>query len=244
LLFLFHRLKTQVKTFNMMLPSSLLVSLFLLSSTTFADDGQYHPNQYEGVTTTAAAVTQETVTAKAFGSATAVAPTAVISVTKATGTVKATGIVSQAPTGTAAAATGGWEDTVTWPVGCESWANPCPPGAHISGGAIAGTGYPSGYDNGFTSYLTETDSNGVVTGMPTKATVAAGVETTGAATTLKTSASASGNRTVNLSNPSSTQNGFSTDTSSAQQTNDAGRAVFVRNSVLMVVVAVLVAMLC
>ncbi|KAF2399330.1 hypothetical protein EJ06DRAFT_531648 [Trichodelitschia bisporula] len=36
------------------------------------------------------------------------------------------------------AAGGDWQTAVTWPAGCETWANPCPPGAHIAGGSIVG----------------------------------------------------------------------------------------------------------
>ena len=70
------------------------------------------------------------------------------------------------------ASQGGWEYSVTWPAGCQTWANPCPSGAHISGGSAAGG---AAYTNGFTSYLTETNSQGVITGMPSVATVGAGV---------------------------------------------------------------------
>lgn len=232
----------------MILPSSLLVSLFLLTTSTLADDGQYHPDEYSGgsgATTTADAASEITVTAQAFGSASA--PTAVISAT-ATATDKATGIVSpkattKAATGTAAASTGGdWQMQVTWPVGCESWANPCPPGAHISGGGIAGgaSATSSGeYTNGFTSYLTETDSNGVITGMPTKVTVAAGVETASAAPTTLTTATS--NKTVNLSSPSSTQDGFSAGTSSAlSSSSGTGRTMVAGGSTVMAVAGFIV----
>lgn len=89
--------------------------------------------------------------------------------------------LTSAPVETSAAAQGSanWETQVTWPAGCESWANPCPAGAHISGGSTAGganTAMESGsYTNAFTSYTTMTNSEGVITGQPSKATVAAGV---------------------------------------------------------------------
>ncbi|KPI44247.1 uncharacterized protein AB675_8593 [Cyphellophora attinorum] len=80
-----------------------------------------------------------------------------------------------------AAAPVDWATVVTWPAGCESWANPCPAGAKTSGvaptpAAEAPATWSSdpNYTNGFTSYLTETDSNGVITGMPPKATSAGG----------------------------------------------------------------------
>jgi hypothetical protein len=167
----------------MLLPSSLLVSLFLLTAPALAapaDDGQWHPagtaNQGAGagtVQTQTEAATQ--VTATRVGTTTA----ALVATAKAqTGTVAAD-----------------WQTVVTWPAGCEKWANPCPPGAPIAGGGVAGGHTATGraqptvtadvgaatslaYENGFTSYTTMTDENGVITGMPSKATVAAGVETT------------------------------------------------------------------
>ena len=67
---------------------------------------------------------------------------------------------------------------VTWPAGCETWANPCPASAIVS--AAVATAAPeswssaSDYTNGFTSYTTMTNSNGIITGMPPKATIASG----------------------------------------------------------------------
>jgi hypothetical protein len=76
-----------------------------------------------------------------------------------------------------------WRTRQTWPVGCEEWANPCPQGVPLEGGGTARTlpnnfvpvGSQSGYTNGFTSFLSMTDANGVVTGMPPVATLPAGV---------------------------------------------------------------------
>jgi len=76
-----------------------------------------------------------------------------------------------------------WRTRATWPVGCEEWANPCPQGVPLEDGGTARTlphnyvpvGSQSGYTNGFTSFLTMTDANGVVTGMPPVATLPAGV---------------------------------------------------------------------
>ncbi len=111
--------------------------------------------------------------------------------------------VTTAPTATAAAG-GDWAQSVTWPAGCELWENPCPAGAMTSGVAPTATAvvWPAGceswanpcpasaavasapasvwssasdYTNPFTSYTTMTNSNGIITGMPPKATVAGGV---------------------------------------------------------------------
>ena len=66
---------------------------------------------------------------------------------------------------------------VTWPAGCESWANPCPASAIMSAAPAGETAWSSAsdYTNPFTSYTTMTNSNGIITGMPPKATVASGV---------------------------------------------------------------------
>lgn len=176
----------------MFLPSSLLVTLFLLTSPSLAapaDDGQWHPAGTVAVANTGVGVGAAQ---SQWQAATQVAATWVATTPAA---LAATG---KAQTGTAAAA-GDWQTVVTWPAGCEKWANPCPPGAPIVGGGVAGGHAATGhvqptvtadvgaatslaYENGFTSYTTQTDENGVITGMPSKATVAAGV-----ATTLKTS---------------------------------------------------------
>lgn len=112
-----------------------------------------------------------------------------------------------------------WQKSVTWPAGCQSWANPCPSGAIIAGGGVAAaaTNNPANpaitptapYSNDFTSYTTQTDSRGVITGMPSVATVAAGVSSS-ASTTLTTSVR--GNLTT-TQRSSSTQSGFSQSTS-------------------------------
>jgi hypothetical protein len=177
----------------MLLPASLLISLFLLTNPStsspiampVADDGMWHPSSYAGAatvaTTTAAAVagsvgvpySQMTISAVA-GETT----TAAVEATSWHATTTAAVAVTKATTvATAAAASGDWQSVVTWPSGCHSWANPCPSDAIVSGAT---------YTNGFTSYTTETDSNGVITGMPAKATVAAGVS----ASTLSTAAKA------------------------------------------------------
>ncbi|KIW02881.1 uncharacterized protein PV09_05931 [Verruconis gallopava] len=215
----------------MMRPSSILVSLALLTSATLADDGQYHPDQYgAGTTTGTATATLRTYTAQAYGTATT-SPTTVV----ASQLDKTSGAGSQV-TATAsendATATAGWESQVTWPAGCEEWANPCPSGAHISGGSIAG------YTNGFTSFLTETNSNGVITGMPSKATIPAGVQTTSISATTLLTATSTSNSTSAPSSASSTQSGFTTGTSSAQQSNGAGINTVSAFSMLLVVAAV------
>jgi hypothetical protein len=204
----------------MLLPSSLLISLFLLTTPSFAvDDGQWHASSAGG---------QATTTAVAAGYTTATAAT------KAT-TIAAVG--SQA----SAAAGGDWQSAVTWPAGCETWANPCPPGAHISGGGVAGgkTGAvpysqmsvtanagesapPSGYENGFTSYTTMTNSDGVITGMPPKATIAAGVSDTTLATVAKSKNSTYSTPTGAAA--SSTQNGFSFQTATSRPVSTGAAA--------------------
>ena len=196
----------------MTLIPSLLVSFFLIASPCLAapasgDDGQYYPVSQAATTTTAAAITA--------------APAAPI----------------QTYTGT-----GDWATAVTWPAGCESWANPCPPGAPIAGGGVAGgahtatdkpqgTGSTAPYENGFTSYTTMTDANGVITGMPPKATIPAGVT----ASTLVTSVKSSGNYSLtSIGSKTGTQTGFGFSTStqpasanSASQNAAGGAALFV-----------------
>lgn len=121
--------------------------------------------------------------------------------------------ITSAPVETSVAAqatgTADWETQVTWPAGCESWANPCPAGAHISGGSVAGgstnTAEESGYTNAFTSLTSMTNSVGIITGMPSKATVAAGV-TSSAGSTLQTLA---------VSNSQSAQSSIVTPTGSS-----------------------------
>jgi len=233
----------------MMLPSSLLTAIFLLATSTSAapapaaDDGQWHPEQYGG-----AAVAS---TADSYGAATAILGSAAMG--KPTMTVQTKPLDTTAPTyplvaasqtkavvasgavaGTVTAAS--WESEVTWPAGCESWANPCPPGAKISGGGVAG------YTNGFTSYLTETDSNGVITGMPTKATVAAGV--TEAPSTMLTSTKAASNATFSSKGPSSTRTGFSSgQTEPVQSTGGAGALTIFSTSSVLIVGAVMAMLL-
>lgn len=101
-----------------------------------------------------------------------------------------------APIVATSAAPVNWETAVTWPAGCESWANPCPAGALTSGMAPTPTAvtWPAGcqtwadpcpatalvsagepYSNPFTSYTTMTNSAGIITGMPSVATSAGGV---------------------------------------------------------------------
>jgi hypothetical protein len=210
-----------IHTYNMMLPSSLLASIFLLTTTAYAqDNGQWRPSQYGG-----AAASVPTVQTSPLDTT---AATPALVQTTAKGSAGAAAIVA---TDVPTPATGGWESQVTWPAGCESWANPCPPGAKISGGGVAG------YTNGFTSFLTETDSNGVITGMPTKATIAAGVSE--AATTLSISTRSS-NETFSSRTPSSTQAGFSIETDGPAQSNGAG-ATAVSG---LVIVAAAFALLC
>ena len=127
------------------------------------------------------------------------------------------------PTGNAAP---NWETIVTWPAGCETWANPCPPGAHISGGSTAGD---ASYTNGFTSYTTMTNSEGVITGMPSVATVAAGISTTLSTATVGAASSGANDSSGTFVVPtgSSTTNGFvvGTATGSVKGSTSTGGAV-------------------
>ncbi|KAF2429641.1 hypothetical protein EJ08DRAFT_271234 [Tothia fuscella] len=211
----------------MFLPSSLLVTIFLITSPSLAlpapvaDDGMWHP---AGVAQTQ--VTQST--------AAVVVTTALANPIVAATTAKAQ------IAGTATAVAGGdWQTAVTWPAGCEKWANPCPAGAAQVGGghAATGTGYiqPTitavvgsatsiAYENGFTSYTTMTDENGVITGMPSKATIAAGVPTT-LGTAIKSAArnsSAAMSQTLEAATSSSRPTGFSQASASAQRATGAG----------------------
>jgi hypothetical protein len=227
-------------TIMMLLPSSLLISLFLLThqSTALpvADDGMWHPASYTSV-------------APIVVSATAGVTPPVHATTAAVAVSKATTL--------AQAASADWQTAVTWPAGCESWANPCPAGAHISGGAVATgvasqltvtgiDGVTTPYENGFTSYTTMTDSNGVITGMPAKATVAAGVT----ANTLSTAvAKATGNSSVAsgslaAASSSKTQSGFTLSTSKANAaTNGAASKKALGGAALFGIVSVIAALL-
>jgi hypothetical protein len=214
-----QKLHPHIKKVNMMLPSSLLASIFLFLASTkaapaplaAADDGQWRPAQYGGSLIAGSGVpaVSPTVQTKPLDTTAATPLLVAASQTKGVATAAAT----KAGTLTAAA----WESSVTWPAGCELWANPCPSGAIISGGGVAG------YTNGFTSYLTETNSDGIITGMPPVATVAAGVTGKADASTLSTITRGSSNDTITSSRtPSSTLTGFSSGQSdSPLQSNDA-----------------------
>jgi hypothetical protein len=144
----------------------------------------------------------------------------------------------------ATATAAGWDDwqtVVTWPAGCESWANPCPSGAHVAGGGKTTTETATGtasYENGFTSYTTMTDANGVITGMPSKATIPAGVIMTQGTTLVTAVKSAVGNSSFTSKTPS--QSGVSPltttfPTSAASQVRALGSAAFI--AALSVIVA-------
>lgn len=182
------------------LPSSLIFSILLLTTPSLsapapapvADDGMWHPAGQAQASTWAPTATTPT--------AGAGVPYSQMTVTAKDGVTSSkvtTPVV--APTALTSAAAGDWQTAVTWPAGCELWANPCPSGAHVIGGATV-TGAISGtatgtasYENGFTSYTTMTDANGVITGMPPKATLAAGVTAkVSNSTTLSTITSSSG----------------------------------------------------
>jgi hypothetical protein len=226
------------------LPSTLLISLFLTlpisASPIAADDGMWHPSGVQAGTTatTALAVatgkpyTQMTVTAAAGETTTAAThamTTAAVAVTKAS---------------SVAAAGGDWQASVTWPAGCEAWANPCPAGAHISGGGIAGGAGATGssaYENGFTSYTTMTDANGVITGMPPKATVAAGVSTM--STAIKASNSSAAATTVAAMSSKTSSGTFSFATTKAAQSNGAAEMKVFGSFTLIAAVGTLFALL-
>jgi len=140
-------------------------------------------------------------------------------------TYAVTSAPNASPTGSAVP---NWETIVTWPAGCETWANPCPPGAHIAGGSTAGD---ASYTNGFTSYTTMTNSEGVITGMPSVATVAAGMSTTlSTATAGAASSGANDDSSSTFAVPtgsSTTTNGFvvGTATRSVKGSTSTGGAV-------------------
>ena len=192
--------------------NSLLSSLTLVTLA-LADDGLWHP----GTTQVAAAGGQWGASAPAANQWTqAATPTIVVS----------------APTQAPPAASGDWQLSVTWPAGCEKWANPCPPGAPISGGGIAGGATASGagtksYENPFTSYTTLTNSAGVITGMPAVSTVPAGVSNTASGSTLSTavrSGAISTTARANLSASATTRAGFSVETTTSARPMFVGAA--------------------
>jgi hypothetical protein len=150
--------------------------------------------------------------------------------------------VTAAPVAATTAAVQNWETIVTWPAGCESWANPCPAGAHVAGGGAAATGTvkaaaaASGsvsvsnsdepYENPFTIYTTMTNSDGVITGMPPVATVAAGVtDATTLSTVTRTSSSSSSSFSFNAG-ASSSAAARPTANAAASERTVAGAAVF------------------
>jgi hypothetical protein len=107
----------------MQLPA-FVAYIAVLVGTSLADDGLYHPQSYAGFQ------------GSGNGNANANSPTAVASINTFTA---ATTISAKAQaTSAATAAPVNWQTQVTWPAGCESWANPCPPGAIIVGGSTAG----------------------------------------------------------------------------------------------------------
>jgi hypothetical protein len=126
-----------------------------------------------------------------------------------------------------------WLTQVTYPAGCQSWANPCPSGAVIAGGGEATAAAPTvtdsaawgssdaSYTNGFTSFTTMTNSEGIITGMPSKATIAAGVTTTPSFQTSMASMSsaASSASTIDVFGANAT-----TTTPSASSTTSSGFA--------------------
>ncbi|KAE9969083.1 hypothetical protein BLS_008245 [Venturia inaequalis] len=195
------------------LPSSLILSILLLTTKSLsapapapvADDGMWHPAGQAQASTWAATATTPTWQGSTISGA-----GVPYSQMTATAPGSQTTTPAVAPTALTSAASGTWQTAVTWPAGCELWANPCPPGAHVIGGATVtgatATGTAS-YENGFTSYTSMTDANGVITGMPPKATVAAGV--TGHAsnsTTLSTKTGSSGSSsTGSFSQPSASK---------------------------------------
>jgi hypothetical protein len=189
-----------------------------------ADDGMWHPSGAQASTwtpTTTAAAGSLKPSASSAG-----VPYSQMAVTAKDGATasKVTSLTVAATVATPSAGAD-WQSAVTWPAGCETWANPCPPGAHIVGGATA-TGGAAGtatgtdsYENGFTSYTTMTDSNGVITGMPPKATIAAGVTvkpSSNSSVTLKTLTSSPGS--------SGTSSGFSFSSSTAKPATANGAA--------------------
>jgi membrane-associated protease RseP (regulator of RpoE activity) len=183
--------------------------------------------QYGGGATTSAAASWQATSSAAAG-ASWTATSAAYSQVTITGQSAATAVTS-APHATGSAAAGGWEQSVTWPAGCQTWANPCPSGAHVSGGSVVGgqaaTSEASGYTNGFTSYTTMTNSDGVITGMPSKATVAAGVSTiVSGGSTLSTVTLTSGNGSVITPTGSKTQTGFSAASTSSVRATFTGAA--------------------
>ena len=208
-----------------------LASVFVLATTASAqNDGQWHPSGYAA----GGAAVSPTVQTWPLDTTAPTPSMPVVKTTKQTGVV----VASAAGTATAKAATGttdSWESQVTWPAGCEPWANPCPPGAKISGGGVAG------YTNGFTSYTTETDSNGVITGMPTKATIAAGVSEAAQPTTMSTISAAS-NATLATSSrsPTRSSSGFSVQTQSAS--GATANAAFTASG--LIIVGAVMAFLC
>jgi hypothetical protein len=204
------------------MPSSVLLSIFLLTAPTLsapaqADDGMWHPAGQDQASTWA--------------------PTATLAAASWKSSETATKATTKAVAATVATPVAGadWQTAVTWPAGCELWANPCPPGAKIAGA----TGTAS-YENPFTSYTTMTDENGVITGMPPKATVAAGVtakSTSNSSVTLKTLTSTSGSST--------TVSGFNFGSSATARpsTVTTNGAAGLRTSFLLGAVAVVAALL-
>jgi hypothetical protein len=234
------------------LPSSLILSIFLLTAPSLsapapapvADDGMWHPAGQSQASTWAPTTTLAATSLKPSVSGAGI-PYSQMTVSASVGetSTKATTKAVAATVATPAAGAD-WQTAVTWPAGCESWANPCPAGAHISGGATAtgaagsatGTG---SYENGFTSYTTMTDSNGVITGMPPKATIAAGVtvKPSNSSVTLKTLTSSGSS-----GSSSTSSGGFSFSTTTAKPVS-ANSAASLSGSIVLGAAAVVAALL-
>jgi hypothetical protein len=101
------------------------------------------------------------------------------------------------------------------------------------GGGKTTTETPTGtasYENGFTSYTTMTDANGVITGMPSKATIPAGVSMTQGTTLVTGIKSAAGNSSFTSKTPSQSGSGSLTTsfpTSAGSQVRALGGAAFI-----------------
>ncbi|TID14278.1 hypothetical protein E2P81_ATG09158 [Venturia nashicola] len=204
----------------MSLPSSLILSILLLTAPSLStpappDDGMWHPaGQVQASTWAATAANPVAPGPQASTVNGAGIPYSQMTVPANDGTGSLSKVTAPAvsPTVPTPAATGDWQTAVTWPAGCELWANPCPAGAHVNGGATVPAATVTGtantttpYENGFTSYTSMTDANGVITGMPAKATIAAGVTGKASNSTTLSTKTTSSTGTGSFSQPFATK---------------------------------------
>lgn len=143
-----------------------------------------------------------------------------------------------------------WLTQVTYPAGCEQWANPCPSGAIIAGGGSVATPTDAAtwdasapFSNANTIYTTQTNSVGIITGMPS---VGAGV-TEGSSMVTSVSPvvapSSSSSTSINVFGANATNTPSATTSSGFAQETTNSAAGLKASAALCAIVAVVAAFL-